>query len=731
MGGSSSKEEKEIIISQAGNSGGATATSSETIFTLWEVTGLIVALLIIAIIGFFIWRRCKKSIHRTRRNKKYYSRNNSVKLYETLLKPEEKKHLINYILKTRLSENAKIRLNKTYDSVDTLLDDIRKHFTTKKSATTISNQLHNAKQLNRSISEFGSDIEQLFSDLTLAQADNNETLLESLRPVNEKIAINSFCNGIKNHELRTILKARNCTTLKDAINTAIDEEKNKPPTSNVFSYNNRGYVNYRGCRGFRNSTRTLQNHFRNKNSNFSRQNMNSFNSDNMANYNMNRGNNNRRHRYYYRRMNTDDIGYNMNGIIGTDFLNERSAVINFEKFSCSFWNARHKIVLPLESKHNCYTIIPPRCEIIKYFWVDNEDDCIVLPNEVSEGVFTASIIRNQNFKPTTTKLSNFNSFKLNNTQVSLDRVNKVLDLIDMKTLNKEVKDSIQKICAKYSDVFLLENDPVTIQIDEQIDKMLADGIIEETRSNWSSPLLIVPKKPDCHGNKQWRIVVDYRLLNKNIEDDRFPLPNITEILDSLSGAFYFTHLDLSQGYYQVELDPRSRKYTAFTTNKDRLRQVNLKLNPVKCEFLKKEILYLGHLISAKGITPDQSKISTIQNYPVPKNADELDNKFILTTDASGYAIGAVLVDNKFILTTDASGYAIGAVLSNSDNKPIAYASRALNKSEIKYPTIDKELLAIVWAVKHFRPYLSIVWAVKHFSPYYMDVNLKVTQITDP
>ncbi|KAK9752237.1 hypothetical protein QE152_g4348 [Popillia japonica] len=182
-----------------------------------------------------------------------------------------------------------------------------------------------------------------------------------------------------------------------------------------------------------------------------------------------------------------------------------------------------------------------------------------------------------------------------NIQVSLDRVNKVLDLIDMKTLNKEEKDSIQKICAKYSDVFLLENDHVTvtnvitesitlkdnarpavtnvitesitlkdnarpvyvkpyrlphahkIQIDEQIDKMLADGIIEETRSNWSSPLLIVPKKPDCHGNKQWRIVVDYRLLNKNIEDDRLPLPNITEILDSLSGAFYFTHLDLSQG----------------------------------------------------------------------------------------------------------------------------------------------------------------------------------------
>lgn len=61
--------------------------------------------------------------------------------------------------------------------------------------------------------------------------------------------------------------------------------------------------------------------------------------------------------------------------------------------------------------------------------------------------------------------------------------------------------------------------------------------------------------------------------------------------------------------------------------------------------------------------------------------------------------------NQFIVQTDASGYAIGAVLSNTDGRPVAYASRSLNKAERNYPTIEKELLAIVWAVKHFRPYL--------------------------
>ncbi|CAG5008774.1 unnamed protein product [Parnassius apollo] len=380
-------------------------------------------------------------------------------------------------------------------------------------------------------------------------------------------------------------------------------------------------------------------------------------------------------------------------------------------------------------------IIPARSESI-HFIIVSEDvtgEVVVCSKELTKDVFIANAITTvsysripvkilnvsdkevnlPSFTPDLKSLYNYNICQFNKTNIDVTRVKTLLSELNLNYLDGEEKQSIEAICAKYCDIFHLEGDKLTTtniyepsivlkqnstpvyvkpyrlpqalkpEITKQVENMLENDIIEESNSEWSSPILLVPKKSSKGNEKKWRLVVDYRKLNEVICDDKFPLPNINEILDTLTGAIYFTHLDLHQGYYQVSLEPSSRKLTAFTTNTgqycmkrlpmglkispnafsrmmsvamsgltydkclvcqddlivfgrnlsshnknlitvmERLRKVNLKLNPQKCEFLKKEILYLGHLVTKKGVLPDPEKTKVLRNYPTPKNADEV------------------------------------------------------------------------------------------------------------
>lgn len=544
------------------------------------------------------------------------------------------------------------------------------------------------------------------------------------------------------------------------------------------------------------------------------------------------------------------------GILGRDFLNRCKAQLDFSKNTLTLF-INSKITLPLINTCNVIFEIPARSESIHFIHTDINEDCVILSQEIKHGIFLASSICSPKdglipvrilnvtendvqlteINPKIDKVSNYNICEFEKSTTDSNRVKKLFSLMKLQHLNIEEQKTIENICAKYSDIFYLPGDKLSTtdvythtisvkpntnpifskqyrlpysqkdEIKRQIDKMLEEGIIEPSKSDWSSPILLVPKKSDSTGDKKWRLVVDYRKLNNQIEDDKFPLPDITEILDSLSGSIYFTHLDLHQGYYNVNLDENSRKFTAFHSGQyqmtrmpmglktspssfsrmitlamaglnyekcliylddlivfgrnltihnknlqdvfERLRQVNLKLNPVKCDFLKKEILYLGHVISNEGIMPDPAKISAVQNYPVPTNSDEVKRfvaftnyyrKFIPKFAEIAYPLNKLTrkgvpfewntesqnsfeklkellisppvlqypdfsEQNKFIVQTDASNNAIGAILSNKNGRPIAYASRSLNKGEKNYPVIEKELLAIVWAVKYFRPYL--------------------------
>ena len=220
------------------------------------------------------------------------------------------------------------------------------------------------------------------------------------------------------------------------------------------------------------------------------------------------------------------------------------------------------------------------------------------------------------------------------------------------------------------------------EIKRQVTEMLNNGIIEDSHSPWNFPLLVVPKKSNSD-EKKWRVVIDFRKLNDITVNDVFPLPNISDILDKLGSAHYFSSLDLHSGYHQVKLDQSDRDKTAFSTddghyqfvrmpfglkgapstfqrmintvlsglnnlkclvylddviifgstliehNKrlmdvlDRFRKYKLKFNPYKCQFLRREITYLGHVITQSGIKPDEGKINVVQNFPCPKTPKEI------------------------------------------------------------------------------------------------------------
>ncbi|KAL3287046.1 hypothetical protein HHI36_001532 [Cryptolaemus montrouzieri] len=144
----------------------------------------------------------------------------AIELYEECLNADGKKILTYYVLKTRLSQNAKLHLNISYASNADIVKDLRSKVLTKYSATTLSVELHNPKTNSKSVNEFGRMIEELMVDSTISQSEGDADAAKILTATNEKIAINSFTNSLRNTKLRTIIKYRNYTKFSDAIAAA-------------------------------------------------------------------------------------------------------------------------------------------------------------------------------------------------------------------------------------------------------------------------------------------------------------------------------------------------------------------------------------------------------------------------------------------------------------------------------------------------------------------------------
>ena len=300
--------------------------------------------------------------------------------------------------------------------------------------------------------------------------------------------------------------------------------------------------------------------------------------------------------------------------------------------------------------------------------------------------------------------------------------------------------------------------------------------------------------------------MDYRKLNAVTVKNKYPMPVVDELLDELSAAKWFTKLDFRSGYHQILLAKEDVHKTAFKTHEghyefkvmpfgltnapatfqDVMNQVfaalnrkfvlifvddiliysksytdhvqhlqevfeiisqhNFFLKPSKCSFAQQQLEYLGHIISAQGVSTDPQKIQVIKEWPVPVNAKQLRGflglagyyrKFIkhygvisksLTellkknviyqwTDTQQKAFDALkqalisapvlkLPDfsQEFVIETDASEQGIGAVLMQGGH-PLAFLSKALSPKNRGLSTYEKECLAVLMAIDKWRQYL--------------------------
>ncbi|XP_054154595.1 uncharacterized protein LOC128953145 [Oppia nitens] len=342
-------------------------------------------------------------------------------------------------------------------------------------------------------------------------------------------------------------------------------------------------------------------------------------------------------------------------------------------------------------------------------------------------------------------------------------------------------------------------------IRQQVKEMLDANVIEESKSPYSFPVVLVKKK-----NGKIRFCVDYRKLNSITIKDRHPLPLINDALAALEGSKYFTVMDLLSGYWNIHVKVSDRPKTAFITPDGLyqfkvmpfgltnapatfqrymqkvlrnvlyqfvvvylddiiifsntfdehlrhvesvlklIREYDLRLGIEKCEFLCKEVKYLGHIVSSDGIKPDEDKIKSVKAFPIPKKVrdvqsflglanyyrvfvqdyafvaepltnllrkdvkfnwdikcqkafDELKNRLITAPILAQYQEGAPIE-----IFTDACGYGMSAILGqiqNGKHVVISYNSKMFNSAQLNYGITEKECLAIVWAVERYRHYI--------------------------
>ncbi|XP_011309528.1 uncharacterized protein [Fopius arisanus] len=236
-----------------------------------------------------------------------------------------------------------------------------------------------------------------------------------------------------------------------------------------------------------------------------------------------------------------------------------------------------------------------------------------------------------------------------------------------------LKENTEPIKFRYA-----SKNPAILKImQEEVDRMEAEGIIEDSDSPWNSPVVIVKIK-----NNKNRFCVDYRKVNEVAVKDAYRLPHINTMLDKFHNAQYISVINLKNGYWQVPMDEASKPITAFTVPGRGLQQfkvmpfgftsapatfqrlldrvikpelenkvgaylddiyvvgssldesvpnqkivfgwlgdAKLQINIEKSEFLQTATRYLGHIVGRNGIRPDPEKVEAITQISEPEMSE--------------------------------------------------------------------------------------------------------------
>ena len=342
----------------------------------------------------------------------------------------------------------------------------------------------------------------------------------------------------------------------------------------------------------------------------------------------------------------------------------------------------------------------------------------------------------------------------------------------------------------------------TQEMQEQIEALRQKGFIQPSASPWGASILFQPKK-----NGKLRMCFDYRVLNNMTRRDRYSLPRVDELLDHLQGSKVFSGIDLASGYHQVRISEEDIPKTAFQTpwgayefkvmcfgltnapatfqrvmneifrpylgkfvliylddilvysktpeeHKVHLRIVLSLLRKhrlygrlVKTDFGKSEMPFLGHVVSADGVSVDPAKTAAIQRWKPLDSLREVQsflefaNWFRMYIPGYSQKIGPLTeltkknvpfiwspecqncfdwlkgclqeppvlalpdYQQQFEVRADASSTGVGAVLMQG-GRPLAYESAAFALAERNYTIGEQELLAVVFALKKWRTYLE-------------------------